>query len=185
MARTIGEALLSRGIASLALDLPLHGERHVPGWGISPGSFMEMARHWRLALEEASLGVSYLGARPETDRGRLAVIGYSLGSYIALTHAAGDARVKAVVLAAGGDLPDLPFAALARTFIDPQRSARALEGRPLLMVHGRRDRTIAPAQAERLYAAAREPKSIRWYDSGHILPALAGAEVAEWLGAAI
>jgi hypothetical protein len=31
---------------------------------------------------------------------------------------------------------------------DPVRAIRKLEGRPLLMVHGRRDRTVKPEQAD-------------------------------------
>jgi len=49
------------------------------------------------------------------------------------------------------------------------------------MVHGRRDRTILPAQAERLFAAADEPKEIRWWDAGHYLPHAAVHDAAEWL----
>jgi fermentation-respiration switch protein FrsA (DUF1100 family) len=56
-----------------------------------------------------------------------------------------------------------------------------LAGRPFLMVHGRWDRTVTPAQAERLFAAAREPKELRWWDAAHILPPAAIADAAEWL----
>jgi hypothetical protein len=49
------------------------------------------------------------------------------------------------------------------------------------MIHGRRDRTILPAQAERLFAAADEPKEIRWWDAGHYLPHAAVLDAAEWL----
>ena len=63
--------------------------------------------------------------------------------------------MRAVVVAAGGDLPaGTPFTALARTVADPLRAVRRLRGRPLLVVHGRRDRTVLPEQAERLFAAA-------------------------------
>jgi len=48
-------------------------------------------------------------------------------------------------------------------------------------VHGRRDRTILPVQAERLYAAAREPKEIHWWDAGHFLPGEAVAKAARWV----
>jgi fermentation-respiration switch protein FrsA (DUF1100 family) len=85
------------------------------------------------------------------------------------------------VLAAGGDLPDFPLAQLIRSVADPLRGVRALAGRPLLMVHGRRDRTILPAQAERLFAAAEEPKEIQWWDAGHYLPTVAVRNAAEWL----
>ena len=45
--------------------------------------------------------------------------------------------------------------------------------------------TVTPAQAERLYAAAAEPKTIRWWESGHYLPDAAIDDAAEWLRAAL
>jgi uncharacterized protein len=87
-----------------------------------------------------------------------------------------------VVLAAGGDLPEgTPFARLVRTVADPIRAVRALAGRPLLMVHGRADRTVTAAQAQRLFDAAGEPKELRWWDAGHYLPTAAIDEAAVWL----
>jgi predicted esterase len=49
------------------------------------------------------------------------------------------------------------------------------------MLHGRSDRTIRPDQAQRLYDAASEPKELRWYESGHVLPATAAEDAAGWL----
>lgn len=180
MAGTIGRALAQRGIASLALDLPLHGGRAVPVHR-SLGSALELVQHWRQALAEGTLGLSYLTARAGIDRARLAAVGYSLGSFLSGALAARDPRIRALVVAAGGDLPPGPLASFARPIIDPVKNIRALDGRPLLMVAGKRDRTVSPAQAEALFAAAREPKEIRWYDSGHILPITAAQDVADWL----
>jgi fermentation-respiration switch protein FrsA (DUF1100 family) len=50
-------------------------------------------------------------------------------------------------------------------------------------VHGRYDRTIPPQHAERLFEAAAEPKELRWWDAGHILPAEAISDAAAWLAA--
>jgi fermentation-respiration switch protein FrsA (DUF1100 family) len=87
-------------------------------------------------------------------------------------------------LAAGGDLPErTPFAALVRTIADPLRSVRNLAGRPLLMVNGRFDRTITPAQAKALFEAASDPKELRWYQAGHWLPPHVIGDAAAWLAA--
>jgi len=182
MADEVGRALLAEGIASLAVDLPLHGDRADPLQAQSARNPLAAVRLWRSALQEAGLAVRYLGARREVDGGRLGVAGYSLGSFLAVALAAGEPRVKAVVVAAGGDLPSgTPLAAVARTVADPTRAVRRLSPRPLLMVHGRDDRTVRPEQAERLYAAAGEPKELRWYAAGHYLPAAAIQYAAGWL----
>jgi len=46
--------------------------------------------------------VSYLDAQPEVDPKRIAVVGYSMGAFIAGLNAAYDTRVHAVVLSGGG-----------------------------------------------------------------------------------
>jgi uncharacterized protein len=181
MAESVGVALLPLGIASLSIDLPLHGERSDPLELRSMRNPFELAQRWRTAIEEAQLALRFLSARREIDRDRLALIGYSLGAYLALAVAERDSAVRAVILAAGGDLPDFPLASLIRAVADPLQGVRALAGRPLLMVHGRRDNTILPAQATRLFEAASEPKEIQWWDAGHRLPETAVLRAAAWL----
>ena len=181
MAESVGVALLPLGIASLSIDLPLHGERSDPLELRSMRNPFELAQRWQTAIEEARLALRFLSARPEIDRDRLALIGYSLGAYLALAVAERDSAVRAVILAAGGDLPDFPLASLIRAVADPLQGVRALAGRPLLMVHGRRDGTILPEQANRLFEAASEPKEIQWWDAGHRLPDAAVMRAAAWL----
>lgn len=182
MADMVGRALLREGVASLAIDLPLHGDRSDPLQLQSARNPLAVVRLWRLALKDAALAVRYLGARPEVDAERMGVAGYSLGSFLTVALAADEPRIRAVVLAAGGDLPaGTPLATVARAVADPVRAVRKLKGRPLLMVHGKGDRTVRPDQAERLFAAAAEPKEIRWWNAGHYLPDEAIREAAGWL----
>lgn len=182
MADTVGRALLRRGVASLAPDLPLHGTRGHPLEVQALRNPLEIARLWRLALREAAQAVAFLQGHPAVDAERVAAVGYSLGSFLTVVLAAQVPGVKAVVLAAGGDLPlGTPLTAVARTVADPLRAVRRLEGRPLLMVNGRLDPVIRPEQAERLYAAAREPKALRWWQAGHALPQAAIEDAADWL----
>jgi uncharacterized protein len=177
-----GRLLLERGIASLAIDLPLHGSRADPLQKQAAQNPLHIIRQWRLALAETRLAVGFLRARPEIDGARTAVVGYSLGSYLATIVAAEQIAIRAVVVAAGGDLPsNTPFSTLARTVADPLRAVRRLGGRPLLIVHGRHDRTARPDQAQRLYDAAGEPREIRWWDAGHRLPDAAIGDAAAWL----
>ena len=182
MADSIGRVLLRHGIAALAIDLPLHGERRGGTDMQAMRNPMALASTWRTAQAEAKLALGYLGARSEVDAHGLALVGYSMGSFLGVLVAASERRVRALVLAAGGDLPDgTPFERLVRTLADPLRAVRKLDGRPLLMVHGKRDRTVTPAQAQRLFDAANEPKTIRWWDAGHYLPDAAIDDAAEWL----
>lgn len=182
LAGPVGRALLSRGVASLALDLPLHGTRADPVQSQAARNPLGVVAVWRQALADVRLGLRYLAAHHEVDADRLALVGYSMGSFLSVVIAAEDPSVRAVVLAAGGDLPEgTPFAAVARMAADPIRAVKKLRGRPLLMVHGRRDRTVRPEQAQRLFDAAGEPKEIMWWDAGHYLPAAATDAAAEWL----
>ena len=182
MAEGIGRALLHHGVASLAIDLPLHGAREGRLEDLSPRNPLRLVSTWRMALGEAGQAFDCLESMPAIDAERLALIGYSLGAYLGVTIAASERRVRAVALAAGGDLPEeLPLARLVRTVVDPRRAVRALAGRPLLMLNGRYDRTIRPAQAERLYESAGEPKQLRWYQGGHWPPTSEIEFAARWM----
>jgi fermentation-respiration switch protein FrsA (DUF1100 family) len=182
MSELIGMSLLRRGIASLAIDLPLHGERDGEVESLSYRNPFELVQRWRLAIAEARLGLRYLEEHPAIDGARLSLVGYSLGSFLGVIMAAQEPLVRAVVLAAGGDLPArLPFAAIVRSVADPLRAVRGLAGRPLLMVNGRFDRTVTADQAQRLFDAAAEPKELRWYGGGHWPPPNEVDAAVEWM----
>ena len=181
LSNTMGRSLAARGIASLAIDLPLHGTRDDAMLTEARTDPLGLLRHWQMALAEASDAIQWLSDHDSIDRHRLAIAGYSLGSYVALQTAVADERVACVIVAAGGDLPSSPWTGMIRTISDPLASARSLSSRPLLMLHGTNDRTIRPEQAQRLYDAAAEPKELRWYETGHVLPPAAGDYAAEWL----
>jgi dienelactone hydrolase len=183
MAQAIGRALLARGVGSLALDLPFHGERAGADREI-PKNPLALVGAWKTAVAESRAAVGWLAAQPETSAPRLGVVGYSLGGFLALMTAAEDERLRVVALAAAGDLPDrTPYAAIVRGLVDPLHAARRLEGRPLLLVNGRRDTTTRPAQAERLFEAAAEPKTMLWYDGGHWPAPAVIDSTAEWVAA--
>jgi len=182
MSGLAGQSLLNRGIASLALDLPLHGERRGSGdftHGLNP---FDMMRRWRAAQEECSVAIRFLAGRPEVDPARLALMGYSLGAFLGLRVAATEPMVRSMILAGGGDLPEFtPFISIVRTVADPLKVVRKFAGRPLLMVHGRYDKAVTPQQAERLFQAAGQPKQMIWWDCGHVIPEPAIDYAANWL----
>ena len=57
-----------------------------------------------LMIADAMQGVSYLRHRPDVDASRIAVLGYSMGSFVSALTGAVDTRIHAVVLSGGGDL---------------------------------------------------------------------------------
>ena len=177
---SMGKSLAMRGIASLAIDLPLHGDRDEAMFDEARSNPLGLLKHWKTALAEARDAIAWLADHDAIDPLRIGVAGYSLGSFVALQTAAADKRVKCVVVAAGGDLPTTPWTGMVRMVSDPMKSAKSLK-RPLLMLHGSNDRTIRPQQARALYEAASEPKEIKWYAAGHLLPPEAGDAAAVWL----
>lgn len=186
MADSIGRALAARRVASLAVDLPLHGARNAGFEGISFQNPVAVIQKWRRAVQEAHAGLAYLDEHDAIDGGRIGIAGYSLGAYLATVVAADNTLAQAVALAAGGDLPpQMPFAPLVRTVVDPRRAVRSLAGRPLLMVNGRFDQTIPPDLARSLFEAAGQPKELRWYEGGHWPPQSAINDVADWLAATL
>lgn len=188
IADSTGIALLRRGVASLAIDMPLHGSRGGRSSLEDAASRnpLQLVQTWRRAVDEARQALHILAEHRPVDPRRIGLVGFSLGAFLGVIVASADPLVRAVQLQAGGDLPEgIPFAPLVRTVADPLRAARKLGGRPLLMIHGRNDRTVKPAQAERLYAAASEPKELRWYSGGHWPPAAVIDEGAAWLAEAL
>ena len=182
MADTVGVALQRHGVAALAVDLPMHGDRGGSPDDLRNSSPAMLLAAWGEARREATVALDFLALHESVDSRRLAMVGYSLGSFITNIVAAESPNVQAVVLAASGDLPGgLPFESLVRSVVDPLRAVRRLAGRPLLMVNGRFDRTVTSSQAEHLFAAAQEPKTMRWYGGGHWPPAKDIEFAAEWL----
>jgi dienelactone hydrolase len=57
-----------------------------------------------LMITDTMMAVSYLSARPDVDPKRVAVVGYSMGSFISALTCAIDTRINSCVLAGGGNL---------------------------------------------------------------------------------
>jgi dienelactone hydrolase len=57
-----------------------------------------------LMVTDIMQAVSYLSARPDVDAHRIAVMGFSMGSFISALAGAADPRIHALLLVGGGDL---------------------------------------------------------------------------------
>jgi fermentation-respiration switch protein FrsA (DUF1100 family) len=135
-----------------------------------------------------SLGAAYLAQRDDVDSTRIALAATSFAVPFAAIAAAMDERFRNVVFVYGaGDLPSVlaanlqdvpavmrrpaaalamqPFAALA-----PERFVDRISPRPLVMVNGVDDPQMPMEAVRRLYDAAREPKSLVWLRTGHLMP---------------
>src|SRR6185503_20083727 len=118
MAQSVGRALLALGIASLAVDLPFHGEREGDVSSISRNP-LALVGAWRSAIAESRDAIAWLASHAAVDAERIGVVGYSLGGFLALMTAAEDDRLRVVALAAAGDLPDhTPYASLVRGLVN-------------------------------------------------------------------
>lgn len=98
------------GAAVLTYDQAGEGERNIDRKsGTRAHDKIEgdsvIARHLAgLMITDAMQAVSYLSQRPEVDSKRIAVGGYSLGSFVVALTGAVDTRIHACVLCGGGNL---------------------------------------------------------------------------------
>jgi uncharacterized protein len=194
------------GIASLAIDLPYEGDRKVEGKNFFTGDPQSTADNIRRAVIDARRGIDWLQGQQNINSGKLAIIGYSLGSWIAVMVTAADDRVDAVALNVMGvgesaaiagswpandaknplverliPTPIIDWAAPQFEGLVTQRWIAQISPRPILMLNGKNDKIIDPANAQKLFDAAKEPKKLLWYDAGHILPAAATDDCVNWI----
>jgi uncharacterized protein len=167
----VQRALLLNGVGSFAL--------HFQGaWG-SEGRYTFSG-----LVPQALAALKFLRAKKWVDAKRTALFGFSMGGWTAINAGALDRRVKGVVAIApvGGKEMVAPgtrdvvlkhsqplriksAASLNRDFAravterDPAAAAAALKC-PLLLVHGTKDDVVPYPISQRIFAAARDPKTL-------------------------
>ncbi len=206
MTRRYAALLAAEGIASIAIDLPLQGARTREGEEFFSGDPETTAGTIRQAVIDTRRLIDYLDEVIYFDSERVGIIGYSLGSWIAVMSAAADERIDAVALnvmgegttaAVNGEWTDIVEDHPLLERMLERRGADISEGayqgmliekwiagispRPILMLNGREDRIVPTEGVEALYEAAGEPKEIVWYEVGHILPREANEYCVEWI----
>jgi hypothetical protein len=175
-----------KGLANLGYDVLVFDYR---GWGTStdveptePG-----------LLEDSRAALAWLTARTGLPADRLVYYGRSFGSAVA-TQLAADAPPGALILESpfssvqglvrDSSNMDLPAGFLSEGSWDTEGRVRALQGVPLLLLHGTADDFVRPEFSERLYSVAHEPKRLVWVDGADHdnVPQRMGVEYARTLG---
>ena len=180
-----GVPLVMHGFAVLALDAPYHGERKNPDirqtdTDVFGNTIHEGVREYRVALD-------WLAKRKDIDPHRIGLIGYSLGAMMGVILGAVDDRVQDLVLCVGGDpvvsfAPNIPEGKRDNMYgVSPSLFIGHIAPRRVLMLNGKKDMVMLYTASQRLFDAARQPKTQEWYDSGHILPAIHTNRCIGWL----
>lgn len=179
----MAEELGNNGWSAMLFDFAGNGE--------SQGSFADLTLTGQIAdLAAVTDYCLRRGFHP------LVTLGRSFGGATVICHAAGDGRIGGVCTwAAPADLFDL-FLSFTDEDLPPEEDATVTlagsEGilylkksfftdiskydlcsmannvapRPLLIMHGRRDETVPPAEAEKIFHCAGAPKELYWIDQG-------------------
>ena len=140
----------------MAIDLAMHGYLVIFPHYFERGRKGRGARSdWMRTIGDA---MDYAQNMPNVDKARIALVGYSLGSFLALGYAPTDNRVSCVVAFYGG---------LSGCYDD----AAAEHMPPTLLIHGMKDRTVPARRSLEAFKTLREsqmPVSVLIYpDVGH------------------
>lgn len=178
--------------AAVVMDYPYDGPQSIHGLARTLW-YLPGVRRGLLDIPPAvSLVLDWLHGQTWVDKQRIVMVGVSLGAPFAATAAARDQRLRELWLVHGAADNRLWLQAnLARrirgerlrsivatvlvwvangpTFDTPSRLA-AIPPRPVLIIGARADERTPAGQTEKLFAAAGEPKSLRWTDGMHIEP---------------
>jgi len=191
-----GVELARHGAVVVALDAPF-ARRAGDVLSFTPADSVEQVQ----LMTDLQRAVDLLVARPDVDASRIGYVGVSYGGAMGALFAGIERRLKtAVLVVADGGLvshftgpEDFGSDFAARTCPERRRWAESMipiepikyigfaSPTPLLLQSGREDNLVPPRDAERLHAAAPEPKTIQWYDAGHGLPVGASRNRILWL----
>ncbi len=193
------------GCVSLMIDYPW--VRPAP-WRVNQGRGMDEPEKdlavFAQAVVDLRRALDVLATCEDVDREILAYIGHSYGAQWGAILSVIEKRIKAVVLMAGvpsdsaifleGNDPTYvawrertPKETMARYFdvtnaVAAIRYVAQAKPTPLFFQFARKERVFDIPAMKRYYAAASEPKRIKWYDTGHELNDVqALIDRADWL----
>ncbi len=103
-----------------------------------------IARHYPAWMKTLWDAVSFVARQPQVDPERIGLLGFSLGAYLAVSAAAIDGRIRAVVEFFGGLPKEMKF--FMRRLC------------PMLILHGEQDKTVPVAEAYHLQEVLEKKK---------------------------
>jgi len=182
----LDEPFVKAGYAFVCFDQLMRGERK-----LKEKSGPAQAEAFRVrpahTVNDTRRLIDYLVTRPDIASDRIYLCGASYGAITGSTAAAFDQRIRAAVLIyGGGNLRKLLSAEMIRdelghwalpanvmawyfgSVFDPAKYVGRISPRPVLLQNGKADTLVAPAAARALQDAARQPKTILWYEGDHL-----------------
>ena len=185
MARNkLDEPFVKAGFAFVCFDQLMRGERTQKGGLHALAAFRIRASR---TVNDTRRLIDYLVTRSDIATNRIYLCGASYGAMTGSTATAFDSRIGAAVLVYGGgrmtkllSSPTVveeagkwryllwPLVWYFHSVWDPVKYVGAISPRPLLIQNGKADTVIPPECARALQDAAREPKTIRWYEGDHL-----------------
>jgi alpha-beta hydrolase superfamily lysophospholipase len=161
------------GFTCLAIDAPGHGERADTEAVTSRGFFAYLRARVQNAID-LRRAIDVLVGHYGIDPARIGYWGVSMGGSVGLMLMAADQRVRAACLCLTGARARRTWPAVdpgVASFVASNLDVTALAGlvgeRPVLMLNGSHDETIAVEDSKRLYEALSGPKQQRWFKTGH------------------
>lgn len=178
--------------AVVALDYPYEGPERIRGIGRVLAAVPLARKAFRDTPPAVSLVVDWLTGQNWADEKQLIVVGASLGVPFAALAAARDERIDGAILVHGAadNLAWLevqvarrndnrflhrPLATIIHwlaygpTF-DTASNVAEVSPRPVVIIGAKNDERTPRQQTEALYAAAGEPKILRWTEGRHVQP---------------
>ena len=179
--------LARKGVASLLVDPPRTRL-------ISCNARKDLASYVAYVVGRRR-ALDVVSALPGVDAGRVAAVGFSFGSSVSGTLAGVEDRVRVYVLQSGRGhhtgwtrascsyLGRKKLAAYVKTVgvVDPVHWLGRAAPAALLFQNGTLDPAIPKADAKAAFAAASQPKELRWYRAGHPLNGAAHTYRDAWL----
>lgn len=169
------------GWTVLAIDLAEHGERatSTPTDPLIRRRLVTKPAFVAQSVADLSAGVDLLATTDGVDPTRIGYAGFSLGGMLGTVFCAGEPRIRAAAIVIAGSFAYQRYWERGTTDEERERRRRAAEAtdpaffaaaiapRPFLMVNTVDDPIFPREAVETLFAAAGEPKELRWRPGTH------------------